>query len=96
MSVRLQRAEELCRTARANGELDLFCVLWENSSEAEIEIYLTLQEANLMWDGSAGSQIPHFIFVLVHLKIINSRLYIRSQSHKCYVKSAKTASLKCV
>lgn len=44
MSVRLRRAEELCRTVRANGEIDLLSILWENSSEAEIENYLTLRK----------------------------------------------------
>lgn len=67
MSVRLQRAEELCRTVKANGEVDLFSILWENSSEAEIEIYLTLREANLMWDGSVGSQIPQTLFLYLYI-----------------------------
>lgn len=61
------RAEELCRTVRANGEIDLFSILWKNSSEAEIEIYLTLQEANLMWDGSVGSQIPQTLFLYLYI-----------------------------
>lgn len=64
MSVRVQRAEELRRTASANGELDLFSVLWENSSEAEIEIYLTLREANLM---CGGSQIPQTLFLYSYI-----------------------------
>lgn len=67
MSVRLRCAEELCRTARANGEIDLSSILRESSSEAEIEIYLTLQEANLMRDGSVSRQIPQTLFLYLYI-----------------------------
>lgn len=69
MSVRLRRAEELCGTVRANGERDVFSILWEkkHSSEAEIEIYLTLREANLAWDGVVGSQIPQTLFLYLYI-----------------------------